>query len=635
MPTIPPRSRLHHLEPVGIGTSEVESLTSFIIRLAAAHRVSVGALYKHEFEPRLRKLKAGKGTTIPKRMLVKSIYPNALILNGLSSTAAWGAKALEDLTLRPNLNFLTCIPWGTAISANLLLRKSPAWCPVCYDEWKKTGSIIRSPLLWVMNAVTVCVKHERPLTELCPHCNRPTHFLAGNSLSGHCSRCQLWLGHNNGDIKFVPATQEEIHYSLWAAKTVGDWIETAQRLPTPPKAEDTTRILIECIKRLAEGKGKAFARLVGVETAVVYMWQSGKNIPRLEHLLKISSTLGVSLADLLTGRLFSDESNLITKLNQLILRNLAKSTHDTDKVRQAISEMLEENPAPSLQEVAERLGYGGADSIRQTYPDLSKQIMMRYKLSERGKQAVTFQKLCDDKTVLRKMEEALKQECPPSPHKIAASLSYKSSKSLLEKFPELYRQIVNQRTAHRKKHLPNLKHALKTVLKEMPPPSLRRILKRLGNLHPRKVRDPFPELCRAIIDRHAEWEKTRAVRVAAHLQTALEEETPRPLTDVAREQGYFVSDLRKRHPELCRLIVERFAKHQRKCTEEKRQLVRAEVRRVALDLHKQGMHPSEDRVKPLLRNVSITNLVLISTTLRELRRELGLPDRDRRSLACT
>ena len=36
---IPARSRLHSIEPIGVGTPFVESLTGYIIRLAASHAV--------------------------------------------------------------------------------------------------------------------------------------------------------------------------------------------------------------------------------------------------------------------------------------------------------------------------------------------------------------------------------------------------------------------------------------------------------------------------------------------------------------------------------------------------------------------------------------------------------------------
>ena len=57
-PTLRPRTYLYHLEPIGIGTPLVESLTSYIGRLAAAHAVSMGILSTKEFGPRVSKSEA-------------------------------------------------------------------------------------------------------------------------------------------------------------------------------------------------------------------------------------------------------------------------------------------------------------------------------------------------------------------------------------------------------------------------------------------------------------------------------------------------------------------------------------------------------------------------------------------------
>src|SRR5262249_59893394 len=47
----PPHSRLYSLEPIGIGTPEVESLSSYLNRLAQAHCVTVTMLIAHELLP--------------------------------------------------------------------------------------------------------------------------------------------------------------------------------------------------------------------------------------------------------------------------------------------------------------------------------------------------------------------------------------------------------------------------------------------------------------------------------------------------------------------------------------------------------------------------------------------------------
>ncbi len=55
IPPLPPRSRLYRLEPIGIGTPYVESLTSYIVRLAEEHHISLKLLVVQEVLPFLDK----------------------------------------------------------------------------------------------------------------------------------------------------------------------------------------------------------------------------------------------------------------------------------------------------------------------------------------------------------------------------------------------------------------------------------------------------------------------------------------------------------------------------------------------------------------------------------------------------
>lgn len=633
MPTIPPRSRLHHLEPVGVETSEVESVTSFIVRLAATHHISVAALYEHEFLPLLRELRDEESNAAPTWMQLSSIYTVAKILNGLNSTAAQGARVLETLTLRSNLHFLTCVPWGTSISNMLLVRKLPAWCPKCYDEWQRTEEIIHTPLSWALNAVTVCLRHRCLLSQLCPRCNRTSHFLSHNSRAGCCTRCQFWLGYS-GDVSDDGIEQDNMRNHLWAAKVVGEWIEEVQRLRTLPRREDTTCVIVKCIERLADGNANAFARLASVGPSVVYAWQAGRAVPRLDHLLRICSTLEVSLVDLLTGRCFNQEGfSRNISLTERIQRSFVGPKRDSEQIRQILEGALEEEPAPSLHDIAKRHGYKGTDCLRYVSSDLCKKITERYKLSENEKRLPNFQKLCDDETVLSELERALEPECPPPFTKIAANLGYKSGISLHQRFPAICKLITAKRATYEMKRLSRWRTALRTALKEVPPPSFHQVIKRLEHLHVGNIRNQLPELCRAIIDRYAEWESARQTEVMSNLRAALAEELPRPLEQIASHYGYLTNDLRKRYPEWCRLIVDRYAAYRRKSSEEKKRLFREEIRRVVLDLYTRGIYPTQSMVRPLLENAPITNLAILTSTLRELRRELGLRKVDSTSFA--
>ena len=51
LPTMPARSRLYSLAPMGVGSAQVESVTSYVMRLANAHAVFPGTLVRAEISP--------------------------------------------------------------------------------------------------------------------------------------------------------------------------------------------------------------------------------------------------------------------------------------------------------------------------------------------------------------------------------------------------------------------------------------------------------------------------------------------------------------------------------------------------------------------------------------------------------
>ena len=84
VPTIPPRSHLYCLEPVGIGTPFVESLTIYVTRLAKAHCVSLKSLVMKEILPVLGK---ECKTRAAYNLLSGFWAAKALSLNGTGSSA--------------------------------------------------------------------------------------------------------------------------------------------------------------------------------------------------------------------------------------------------------------------------------------------------------------------------------------------------------------------------------------------------------------------------------------------------------------------------------------------------------------------------------------------------------------------
>jgi hypothetical protein len=105
VPPIPPRTRLYPLEPIGIGTPLVEGLTGYVLRLAEAHALPVGALTRLE-------LGRYTFTTIPdplplNKKNVSSGAPISYATKGVEEGAVKWAHALERVTLRKDLHLLT------------------------------------------------------------------------------------------------------------------------------------------------------------------------------------------------------------------------------------------------------------------------------------------------------------------------------------------------------------------------------------------------------------------------------------------------------------------------------------------------------------------------------------------------
>jgi hypothetical protein len=165
-PLVPPRTLLLPLEPIGIGTPFVESLTSYVSRLAEVHAVRVSDLVGYV----LAKYAPCDGPIVSARTrdcrMGSGFHPGAHSINGVSDDARRWIVAVETATNRTSLRFLTLSPLKQVFCRQSLFRKIQAWCPACFEDWRQSGSLLYLPLLWALRMVSVCVKHRRPLSDM-------------------------------------------------------------------------------------------------------------------------------------------------------------------------------------------------------------------------------------------------------------------------------------------------------------------------------------------------------------------------------------------------------------------------------------------------------------------------------------
>jgi transcriptional regulator with XRE-family HTH domain len=397
-PNISSRSRLYNLEPIGIGTPNVESLTGFLIRLAEAHCLEVNVLISQEISTHIDKKyiqnNYSKG--------LSTLLNRGVALSSKGILAVQLFQSLEKLTLRKNLSCLTLSSFKEFFSTRNLHCQSKAWCPACYEQWRIAGKFVYEPLLWTIADVKVCPHHHQPLQTICPHCDRPIPWLIGKSRIGHCSNCDRWLG-SFSQISTKNNTgygEAEFAKNIWIAKTLGELISSTSIASCFVHKAHIPKALNQIIDATYQGNITAFARAFGLPKNTVWMWCKGKSTPELRILLTICYGLDISLLDFF---LLKEKAFESLQIDAQKLPTAPRSKRKSPKVfdYEAVETYLEtilNNPdisPPTMKEVAESLGLHRR-TISGYFPSLCKRISAKYSTYQKLNKAKRIRDCCQE-----------------------------------------------------------------------------------------------------------------------------------------------------------------------------------------------------------------------------------------------
>jgi len=139
----------------------VESLTSYVARLAEAHSVTVGDLVGRVLSE-LENPADPFITAVAKaaRAGGHGFRACRYAVNGVTDRAAKLVGALEAATTRRDLRYLTLLPLRFTLPDELFRRRR-AWCEICFDQWRTSGQILYEPLLWAIELSSHCPLHAR------------------------------------------------------------------------------------------------------------------------------------------------------------------------------------------------------------------------------------------------------------------------------------------------------------------------------------------------------------------------------------------------------------------------------------------------------------------------------------------
>jgi hypothetical protein len=308
---ISPRSQLAALEPLGAGTETVESLMSYLHRLANVHGVRPASLVTH----------------------FCSEHNRQQLLGWWSRDQLALADKFSELTCRDDLSALTLSRWKTLITNCGLYRRFRAWCPQCLSEMVKPYQ----PILWNLSAVTCCTRHKRELITACPECSKKLTVYAEGCISQACCRCKA-------DLCSITASVVPCKWESWKAAACGDLLAYSHLQPV----NDLETILEQFFR--AHANKTAAARAAGLGYAFMH---SRHRTTSLDTILRVAYSSGVKPSDLLFGNVGS----LRVRAHEIPEKRIPiRPRYTQNELVQRITALTRKNPKLGAEETARLLG---------------------------------------------------------------------------------------------------------------------------------------------------------------------------------------------------------------------------------------------------------------------------------------
>lgn len=375
------RSLFYGLPLEGCGTGEVESLRSYIERLAVAHSFKPRGLLETLFT----RYPLGADSFNPIDMKDWNIH-------GHSSTGLTVARRLELATLQP-LQSATMHRFQHLLSpAHLVRRRQHMYCPECYAQNEEPT---HSQLLWELNCVLACPKHRvmlrpidrcgSPIAEWLPINRRP-------AMKSVCNRCgTIGLACVAGTP--AAATRE----CVWVAQQAAALIALQDAEVRELTRETLVRGLRNVVNEAFGGRVVDASLGAGLARATVHNWIAGPSRPNLPMLLQLCLRAKADLIALMRGHFRAAagaEALDFAALPDLAPRTYVRSTASTQAIEMAFRDALSSGHAVSVRETCEKLGIS-ARRARKLFPDQVKELGARFVAHLRLEHERRFRRVVD------------------------------------------------------------------------------------------------------------------------------------------------------------------------------------------------------------------------------------------------
>ncbi len=422
------RSRFYNIKPEGLGTYRVESLHSYLLRIAEMHLVPVWILLEKEVTGVFSK-------DFLKDYIKKRQTNHVYYINGCSEITEEYVNALEILTTRNDLINLTLLNGrGLFGTKRNLLKKNRSWCPQCLNHWKDNNLDVYEPLIWSINLINCCPDHKIQLEEICHCCGNKNKLIASRQRVGYCGKCGGWLGSTNvGEIK------ELDEWESWCILNFKQILEFFQNQNNCPLRNYPNEIVRMLVNQFTEGNISEFSRILKVSMINDYV--VNKSNITFEKLLNISFFFKTSIVDLIKFRPIDKNNINLSAIEKLEYRQHTYYDVNPEELRKELQNIIDSNQTPplSMAEVIKLSNY--TTYILYKYAkDLCEDITLKRKLYLKQQKEIKRNRMKNDAIPI--IEKLIEEGLTPSETIVSKKFPYKVfNKELKEVLDEILDEI--------------------------------------------------------------------------------------------------------------------------------------------------------------------------------------------------
>jgi hypothetical protein len=353
------RSLFFGIPLLGAGTGAVESLRSYVFRLAFEHGTKAQALLLLAIE------RLGWTGTLPALAEVLKLWN----LHGGKELARRLVQLLERATGQ-GLQESTWADFAPLLAEQHLIRTGHGrYCPLCVQDEGAYGQ-----LLWETACVSACPLHAVRLRDS-NVCGAPDDALGRAQrprLSHVCNSC--------GSIGFVCIKEEPEAASegeVWAAKSVADLLATPRAVVSTWTDETVRRGLQALLNAMYGGSVVKAAQAAALGRGTVCTWLKGRARPNLRDLVKLCQTCDADVSKLMSGE-FARRSSAHEGARPVAadpnLKRIYRARLVPLEVEQFLRDAASEVPPPSLRQFATLHGTY-VEQLWSKWPELSKALV--------------------------------------------------------------------------------------------------------------------------------------------------------------------------------------------------------------------------------------------------------------------